>query len=104
MPLDRSKRREIVEISVFIALAFVIVVLFGLKTESLLFVALIFGIYLLVSGKIRHVKFMDLEVIVSEVESMQIELKGVESMQVELDKVIFEKGDPMIWKMILNLD
>ena len=72
MPLDRSKHREIVEISVFIVLAFVIIYLFELRNESLLFIALIFGIYLLVSGKVRQLKFMDLEVIVSEVESKQI--------------------------------
>jgi hypothetical protein len=92
MSFERSKRREIVEISVFIVLAFVIVFLFELKTESLLFVALIFGIYLLVSGKVRQLKFMDLEVIVSEVESKQLELEGVDSMQAELDSEYFEKG------------
>jgi CBS domain-containing protein len=92
MPLDRSKRREIVEISVFIVLAFVIVYLFELRNESLLLIALIFGIYLLVSGKVRQLKFMDLEVIVSEVESKQFELKGVDSMQAELDSEYFDKG------------
>jgi CBS domain-containing protein len=94
MPLDRSKLREIVEISVFIVLAFVIVYLFELRNESLLLIALIFGVYLLVSGKVRQLKFMDLEVIVSEVESKQFELKGVDSMQAELDTEIIEKWGP----------
>ena len=96
MSFKKSKNKEIVEISVFIVLAFVIVFLFDLRAESLLFVALIFGIYLLVSGRVRQLKFMDLEVIVSEVESKQLELKGVDGMQVELDTAIFEKGGPSI--------
>jgi hypothetical protein len=83
MSFKKSKKREIVEISIFIVLAFVIVFLFDLRTESLLFVALIFGIYLLVSGRVRQFKFMDFEVVVTEVESKQLELEREETMQAD---------------------
>jgi hypothetical protein len=57
-------------------------------------VVLIFGIYLLVSGRVRQLKFMELEVVVTEVESKQLELKREDSMQAELDSEYFDKGSP----------
>jgi hypothetical protein len=94
MSFKKSKNRGVVEISIFIVLAFVIVFLFDLRTESLLFVALIFGIYLLVSGRVRQLKFMEFEIVVTEVESKQLELEREESMQAELHSEYFEKGGP----------
>jgi hypothetical protein len=72
---------QIAELSFFTALAFVIVLIFGIRNESLLFIVLIFGIYLVVSGRISRFKFMELEVMVKDVESKQLELKGVDSVE-----------------------
>jgi len=45
-------RLLIAELSFFLASAVVIISIFGLRNESLLFVVLIFAIYLIISGRV----------------------------------------------------
>jgi hypothetical protein len=47
-------RLLIAELSFFLAGAVVIISIFGLRNESLLFVVLIFAIYLIVSGELAN--------------------------------------------------
>lgn len=63
---NQKKRKNIIEAVVFIILSIVIIILFGLSTDSLLLALLIFAIYLIVSGKISQIKFKDMEIMLKE--------------------------------------
>jgi hypothetical protein len=87
-------RLLIIEFSIFTALAFVVVYLFSLKNESLLFIVLIFSIYLIVSGRISQFKFMNLEIMMKDAENKQPEVAEVSRVPPELDTMDIAKGDP----------
>jgi CBS domain-containing protein len=88
-------RIEIAEISIFAVSGFVIILLFGLTNESLLFVALIFGIYLIVSGRISQLKFMDFEIKLKDVENKELDLSIINDLQIVADLDVLDKDKPI---------
>jgi hypothetical protein len=85
-------RLLIAELSFFLAAAVVIISIFGLRNESLLFVVLIFGIYLIISGRVSQFKFMNLEIVIRDIEIKQPELTEVGLTPHELDPQYIDKG------------
>jgi len=61
-----NKRKSIIEAVIFILISIIIIKEFKLSNESLLLALLIFGIYLIVSGRIRQIKFKDMEIMLKE--------------------------------------
>jgi CBS domain-containing protein len=86
-------RLLIAELSFFLAGAVVIISIFGLRNESLLFVVLIFAIYLIISGRVSQFKFVNVEIVMKDIESKQPELIGVGLSQTEVDPTYLEKKD-----------
>jgi len=67
-------RLLIAELSFFLAAAVVIISIFGLRNESLLFVVLIFAIYLIISGRVSQFKFVNVEIVMKDIESGSVYL------------------------------
>lgn len=96
-----EKRRQIIEISLFVILAIAIVLYFGLKNETLLLLVLIFGIYLVVSGRISKLKFMDFEVNMKVAEDKGLDLGAL---QAEADVEYFTKDAvPVLHEIVPKL-
>jgi hypothetical protein len=85
----------IAQFSFFIAIAVVIIYVFGLRNESLLFVVLIFGIYLVFSGRISQLKFMNVEIMIKDIEGKQPELTEIGLSQPAVDPLFLEKEGPV---------
>ncbi len=81
----------IAQFSFFIVVAVVIIYVFGLRNESLLFVVLIFGIYLVFSGRVSQLKFMNVEIMIKDIESKQPELTEIGLSHAEVDPTYLEK-------------
>src|SRR3989442_781026 len=71
--MGANRVRIIAEALIFGGMTLGIVYYFGLKNESLLLSALIFGIYLVVSGRISEFKFMDLDVKLKNAENRPVD-------------------------------
>src|SRR5215217_2488215 len=80
----------IVETVIFGAVAIAIVIIFSLSTqefatESLLLAVLIFGIYPIVSGKVKEFGFMDFEIKVRDAKSEPLEKLTEEEEEAQID-------------------
>jgi hypothetical protein len=91
----KQRIRFIIETVIFATLAISIVSIFTLPnlefpTESLLLAVLIFGIYLVVSGKVTELGFMDFQVKLKDVETKPIEIENQLSSVFEIEGDISE--------------
>jgi hypothetical protein len=81
-----QQKRFIIETVIFASLAIAIVIIFSstaetfqFKTESLLLAVLIFGIYLIVSGRVTELGFMDFQIKIKDAETKPIEIENQEA-------------------------
>src|SRR2546425_9704910 len=90
--MGANRVRIIAEALIFGGMTLGIVYYFGLKNESLLLSALIFGIYLVVSGRISEFKFMDLDVKLKNAENRPVDELTEEILVDDAKFSEFDKG------------
>jgi hypothetical protein len=90
------------QVSFFIVIAVVIIYVFGLRNESLLFVVLIFGIYLVFSGRVSQFKVMNVEIVIKDIGDKQSELTEFGLTQPEVDSRYLLKADPIQLDNVIN--
>jgi hypothetical protein len=86
------QNKNIVVMAIFIGITIIVVAIITfqdikIKNESLLFAVLIFGIYLVLSGRISQLKFMDFEVQVRDVESKTPKIIDASNVEIRADEI-----------------
>jgi hypothetical protein len=100
------QNKNIVEMAIFIGITIIVVAIIPvtkaeIKNESLLLAVLIFGIYLVLSGRISQLKFMDFEVQVRDVENKTPKIIDASNVEIQPDEI--RSGDDDVPKANIDL-